>query len=100
MVTPWIFSERAQPYSQDDNSRGPRQRHLTSAIDDVWNDIKLPDTQVLKTQESEVSHSNSSSLIPMRHTLTSQVSPLYVQQDIPSSIPSPFATNYIRPREP
>jgi len=68
---------------------------LTSAFDNVWNDVKLPDTQVLKTQDPEVSHSLSSSLIPMRHTLTYQVSPLNVQQDISSSIPLTFVMNNI-----
>ena len=73
---------------------------MTSASNNVRNDIKLPDTQVLKTQDPAIFNSNSSSLIPMRHTLTSHITSPDVQQDIPSFIPSTFAMNNIRYREP
>ena len=95
-----FFSARAQPHSQDNNRGSYRQRYLTSASNNVRNDIKLPDTQVLKTQDPAIFNSNSSSLIPMRHTLMSHISSPDVQQDIPSFIPSTFAMNNIRYREP
>src|SRR5882724_3703378 len=94
---PWVqtvihmifFGKDTNMFTRRQSKKSPTMT-LDFSFSNVRNDIKLPDTQVLKTQDPDLSNPFSSSIIPMRHTLTPQVSPLDVQQSIPS-IPLTFA---------
>src|SRR5882724_1335541 len=92
-------------FGKDTNmfTRRQSKKSPTTTLDftffNVRNDIKLPDTQVLKMQDPDLSNPFSSSIIPMRHTLMPQVSPFDLQQAIPS-IPSTFAMDNFRYHEP